>query len=93
MNRRLAQLAERRNRLVAQAAAQRVALARDMDPWRPRLALADQALTIARYIACRPALMVGAAGLLLVVLRPRRSGKWLQRGWEAWRFGRWLRRH
>jgi hypothetical protein len=33
---------------------------------------------------------VGAV-LLLAALRPRRAGKWLQRGWLAWQLGRRLR--
>ena len=91
MNRRLVQLAERRRLLVAQAAAQRAALARDAAPVRARLALVDRGLEAARYVAHRPALIVGAV-LLLAALRPRRAGKWLQRGWLAWQFGRRLRR-
>lgn len=91
MNRKLAQLAERRRLLVAQAAAQRAVLARDAAPLHARLALVDQGLAAFRYVARRPALIVGAA-LLLAALRPRRTGKWLQRGWLAWQFGRRLRR-
>ena len=91
MNQRLTLLAERRHRLVAQAAAQRTALAHDLQPWRARLALVDQGVAVFRYVGRHPALMVGAA-LLLIALRPRRAGKWLQRGWLAWQLGRRLRR-
>ena len=91
MNQRLTLLAERRHRLVAQAAAQRTALAYDLQPWRARLALVDQGVAVFRYVGRHPALMVGAA-LLLIALRPRRAGKWLQRGWLAWQLGRRLRR-
>ncbi len=90
MNPKLARLAERRHRLVAQAAAQRAALAHDVEPWRAHLARVDQGVTAFRYVAQRPALIVGAV-LLLAALRPRRAGKWLQRGWLAWQFGRRLR--
>jgi hypothetical protein len=91
MNQKLAQLAERRRQLVAQAAAQRTALASNLEPWRPRLALVDQGVAMFRYIGRHPAWMVGAA-LLLVALRPRRARKWLQRGWLVWQVGRRLRR-
>lgn len=73
MKQRLSLLAERRRRLVAQAAAQRTALAHDLQPWRARLALVDQGVAVFRTIGRHPALIVGAA-LLLVGLRPRRAG-------------------
>lgn len=91
MNRKLTRLAERRRQLVARAAAQRTALAHDLAPWRARLALADRGIAALRYLRRHPALMVGAA-LLLVALRPRRVGTWLQRGWVVWQIGRRLRR-
>lgn len=91
MNQKLTLLAERRRRLVAQAAAQRITLAHDLQPWRARLALVDRGVAVFRYVGRHPALIVGAA-LLLAALRPRRAGKWLQRGWLAWQFGRRLRR-
>ena len=90
MNQELTRLAERRHRLVAQAAAQRAVLAHDAEPWRARLALVDQGVAVFRFIGRNPALMVGAV-LLLAALRPRRAGKWLQRGWLAWQLGRRLR--
>jgi hypothetical protein len=91
MNPQLTRLAERRSQLVAQAAAQRTALAHTVEPWRARLALADQGVAVFRYIRCHPALLVGAA-LLLAAWRPRRVGTWLQRGWVVWQVGRRLRR-
>lgn len=90
MNRTLAQLAERRRLLVAQASAQRAALARHAEPLHARLALVDQGLAAVRYVAHRPALIVGAV-VLLAALRPRRAGTWLQRGWLAWQLGHRLR--
>ncbi|MDT3707926.1 MAG: YqjK family protein [Thiobacillus sp.] len=90
MKRNPAQLAERRHQLVAQAAAERTALAYNLVPWRARLARVDQGVAAVRYIGRHPALIAGAA-LLLAALRPRRAGKWLQRGWLAWRVGRRLR--
>lgn len=90
MNKKLIQLAERRSLLVKQAAAQRMALTHQLTPWRARLALADRGIAVFRYVGRRPSLMVGAA-LLLAALRPRRAGKWLQRGWIMWQIGRRLR--
>lgn len=92
MNQKLTLLAERRRRLVEQAAAQRITLAHDLQPWRARLALVDRGVAVFRYVGRHPALIVGAA-LLLAALRPRGAGKWLQRGWLAWQFGRRLRRN
>jgi hypothetical protein len=91
MNEKLTRLAERRRQLVAQAAAQRTALGQQAAPWRARLALVDQGAAVVRYIRRHPALIVGAT-LLLVAVRPRRAGKWLQRGWLVWQLGRRLRK-
>ena len=89
MNKKLVRLAERRSLLIAQAEAQRVALAHNLAPWRTRLALADRGVAAVRYVRSRPGLLVAAA-LLLAALRPRRVGTWLQRGWLAWRIRRRL---
>jgi hypothetical protein len=83
MNANLVRLAERRERLVAQAAMQRRTLAQDIEPWRIPLALADQGLTALRYIKSHPEWIVGVV-VLLAALRPRRVGKWLGRGWVSW---------
>lgn len=83
MNKKLIPLAERRERLIAQAAAQRLALAQNIEPWRVPLARADQGLAALRYIKSHPGWLIGG-GLLLAALRPGRVGKWLGRGWVAW---------
>lgn len=83
MNKKLVRLAERRSLLIAQAEAQRTALAHNLAPWRARLALADRGIAAVRYVRSRPGLLVAAA-LLVAALRPRRLGTWLQRGWLAW---------
>lgn len=83
MNEKLIRLAERRERLVAQAAAQRMALAQNIEPWRTPLARVDQGLAALRYIKSHPAWIIGGS-VLLAVLRPGRAGKWLGRGWVAW---------
>lgn len=91
MNQKMTQLAERRGQLVAQAAAQRTALARDLEPWRARLAVADKGISIIGHVGRNPALIAGAV-LLFAAFRPRRIGTWLQRGWMVWQIGRRLRK-
>lgn len=90
MNANLVRLAERRERLVAQAAAQRRTLALDIEPWRIPLALADQGLTALRYIKRHPEWIIGGI-VLLAALRPRHVGKWLGRGWVSWQLVHRLR--
>jgi hypothetical protein len=77
-------LAERRERLIAQAAAQRTTLAQCIEPWRVPLARADQGLNLLRAVKRHPAWIVGGVALF-ALLRPARVGKWLRRGWVAWR--------
>jgi len=84
MNDKLTQLAERRERLVAQAAVQRTALAKNIEPWRAPLALADQGLAVLRAIKRHPTWILGGVALF-VALRPGRAWIWLRRGWVAWR--------
>jgi len=83
MNKKLLRLAERRERLVAQTAAQRVTLAENIEPWRMPLALADQGLSVLRYIRLHPEWIAGVVALI-AALRPGRVGKWLGRGWVTW---------
>ena len=73
----------RREHLVAQAALQRIALARCFEPLRPPLALADQGLAALRYLRAHPGWVVGGV-ILLASLRSVRGGKWLGRGWMTW---------
>lgn len=56
MNEKSIQLTERRERLVAQAAAQRMALAQNIELWRIPLARAYQGLAALRYIKSHPRL-------------------------------------
>lgn len=84
MNEKLTRLAERRERLIMQAAAQRTVLAQHIEPWRTPLALADQGLDALRFIKNHPVWIVGG-GLLLAAVRPGRAGKWLGLGWVTWK--------
>ena len=95
MNEKLIRLAERRERLVAQAEVQRIALAQNIEPWRMPLARVDQGLAMLSYIKRHPAWIVGGVALL-AALRPGRAraagvGKWLTRGWATWQMIRQLR--
>ena len=87
MNSKLSQLAERREHLVAQAAAQRTALAQNAAPWRASLALADRGMDVLRTLRRHPAWLLGAT-LLLVALRPGRAGKLTRFAWVGWQIGR-----
>lgn len=83
MNKKRLRLAGRRERLVAQASAQRATLAENIEAWRAPLALADQGLNALRYIRSHPEWIAGVA-VLIAALRSRRAGKWLGRGWMTW---------
>lgn len=80
-------LAERREELVAQAAAQRQALAQTVVPWRAPLALADRGLEAFRAVRRHPVLLLGAA-LVFARLRRGRAGKWPRYLWAGWQIGR-----
>ncbi len=90
MNEKLAQLAQRRERLIAQAAQQRAALAESAQAWRGPFALADRGLAALRYLKQHPLWVVGGVAVA-VALRPRGAMKWLGRGWAAYKVVRSLR--
>ena len=83
MNQKLVRIIERREHLVAQAAAQRVALAQQIEPLRAPFTMVDQGLAVLRFIKRHPMLIVGGVALL-TALRPGSPGKWLRRSWVAW---------
>ncbi|WP_173064482.1 YqjK family protein [Sulfurimicrobium lacus] len=76
-------MAERRERLIAQAAAQRMALAQGVEPWRIPLARVDQGLAALHYIKSHPAWIVGSA-VLLAALRISRVWKQLRSARATW---------
>lgn len=78
-------LDERRSRLIAQAAAQRVAVAANIEPLRRPFALADKALDAVRYIKRHPVLLVGGV-VLFALWRPGGIAAKLQRAFMAWQF-------
>lgn len=90
MNEKSRRLAERRERLVAQAAAQRVTLARNIEPLRIPLARVDLALSALRFVRRHP-VWLSSGVALVAALRPSFAGAWLRRGWIAWRIMHKLR--
>jgi hypothetical protein len=86
--RRLDQIAARRERLLAKAAAQREEVALLLTPWRAPLAVADKGLTVAAYLREHPSIVVVAVAAL-VVLSPKRAYRWARRSFAVWRGYRW----
>ncbi len=84
MNRRLAQIHARRERLLARSALQRDELAALLAPLRGPLALADRAVAAAQWVRANPA-AVALAAVILVVLSPRRALRWASRAFTVWR--------
>ena len=90
MNKKLRNLAERRESLVAKAAAQRLLIAQNIETLRAPLALADRGLAAVSYIKCHPVWTAGASLGLLALTRSSRSVQWFQRGWTVWQVVRKL---
>lgn len=90
MKKKLVLLAERRQRLVLQAAKQRIVLAQTIAPLRSSIALAETGLAAVRYVKKHPVLMLGGT-TLIALLRPTRFGQWLQRGLAVFEIARNLR--
>lgn len=91
MHPKLVILAERRQKLILQAAEQRNMLTQSIEPLRKPLAIADHGLEIIRYFRGNPLLTVGATALLGII-RPLRYTKWFHTGWVAFRLARNVRR-
>jgi len=83
----LARIARRRAELVACSAAQRAELAGACLAWRVPLAMADRGVSAWLFAKTHQGLVVGM-GIVLAVVRPLRTLKWLKRGWTLWRFYR-----
>ena len=84
---RLTELSRRRAELVARSVSQRAELGELCHVWRVPMAIVDQGVTVWRFFRVYPALLVGL-GVVFAVARPRKSLKWLGRGWTFWRFFR-----
>jgi hypothetical protein len=85
----LAQILERRARLVAEAEAQRRALVEGIAVCRSVLVVADRGIAWAAWLRARPYLVVAAA-TAIAVLRPRLALEWSARLLTLWRVGRLL---
>ena len=87
---RLIELRERRATLVAQAGTQRESVIAFVERAEVATAWLDQAASAGRWLRERP-LLVAAAVMLLAILRPRRTLKWLAAGFSLWRSWKSLR--
>jgi small neutral amino acid transporter SnatA (MarC family) len=88
VNRRLAQIYARRERLVAKATAQRDEVALLLSPLAGPLAVADRGVAAAVYVRTHPEIVLIAAAAL-VVLSPKRAWRWARRAFAVWRGYRW----
>jgi hypothetical protein len=85
----LAQILERRARLLAEAEAQRDAFAEEIDVCRSVLVVVDRGIAWATWLRARPYLAVAAAAAI-ALLRPRFVLLWSARLITLWRVGRLL---
>ena len=85
----LAEIVERRARLLAEAEAQRRALAQGIAVCRSVLVVVDRGIVWAAWLRARPYLVVAAA-TAIAVLRPRLALEWTARLLTLWRVGRLL---
>lgn len=80
MNKKLLVLAQRRERLVLEAAQQRMQFAQAIEAWRGPLTLADQGLAAISFIKNHPFYVAGISAILVRLFRKSFIGKWLLRG-------------
>jgi YqjK-like protein len=90
MNNKLLELSKRRERLIQDAADQRMQLAQAVDMWREPLALVDIGVAAVGFIKKHPVWFASGSAILLKVLRPTGAGRWVSRGWIAWQLMRKL---
>lgn len=90
MNRKLLKLAQRRERLVLEAAQQRVQLAQAIEVWRRPLGLVDQGLVVVSFITSHPFYVAVISAVYVRIFRKSFIGKWFGRGMMAWRLVRKL---
>jgi hypothetical protein len=85
----IAEILERRARLVAEAQAQRHALAEGTAVCRSVLLVVDRGIAWGAWLRARPYLVVAAA-TAIAVMRPRLALEWSARLITLWRVGRLL---
>lgn len=91
MKTRLVKLAAERELLIARSDEQRAALSRQVETWRRPAAVVDQGAAVVAYLDSHPQ-SVAVVTALIAALWPRRTVKWVSRGWFAWRLVRTLAR-
>ncbi len=77
MSAKLITLAERRQKLILKAAAQRQLLARDIAPLDKPLTIAYRGFQIVRYVRQHPILMLGVTSVISII-RPSRLQRWIK---------------
>lgn len=87
-NEQMLAVMQRRGELLAQIDTQREQVAQAGARWRTPLALADQGLTVLRFMRSRPVLVACVAALL--VWRRRGTVGVARMGWRAWKGYRYL---
>lgn len=90
MNNKLQKIALRREYLLQEVEEQRLQLAMAANGLRKPFALADQGLSVLKYIKQHPILMVASSAVFLKIFRPSRMGKWVRRGVLVWQLARQL---
>jgi YqjK-like protein len=84
---RLADIVQKRERLVARADEHRRALAETLAGCRRVLSIADRGFAWAQWARGHP-LLIAVAAAALVAARPRLALRWAARGLALWRTGR-----
>lgn len=84
---RLIELARRKERLIARAAAQRAAVAATFREWRTPITVADRALAVVRFFRSHPFLLAATVAAA-AALRGRTLVGLAGRGYTAWRIWR-----
>lgn len=91
----LIELARRKERLIARAEQQRIAIAVTCLKWRKPLGVVDRGVAIAHFLKAHP-LVLGAGLAVAAVIGRRNLLRWAGRGvlvWRAWRsVHAWMRK-
>ena len=88
MNSQMLAVMQRRGELLARIAAQREQMAETGARWQAPLALADQGLTVVRFLRSHPALVAGLVALYMI--RRRGVVGLVKGGWRVWKGYRYL---
>jgi hypothetical protein len=83
MSGRIAELAARRELLVARSSLQRLQVQFQLRELRRPFSFLEQGAAVVRYVRGHPAIFFGAA-LAIGLLRPRRALKWAMDGARLW---------